>query len=52
MRQAFMVSSNNEWDQIYRKYPLEEMGWELTAVAPEAKSIAGRRGPAEESGYA
>src|SRR3989304_4117596 len=34
MRRVFMVSSINEWDQIYRKYPLEEMGWELGKPRP------------------
>jgi len=29
-----MVSSKNEWDQIYRKYPLEELGWELGKPRP------------------
>ena len=29
-----MVSSNNEWDQIYQKYPLEELGWELGKPRP------------------
>ena len=29
-----MVSSSNEWDQIYRKYPLEELGWELGKPRP------------------
>ena len=24
-----MSSTSDEWDQIYRKYPLEELGWEL-----------------------
>ena len=24
-----MSSISDEWDQIYRKYPLEELGWEL-----------------------
>ena len=34
MRRASMVSSNNEWDQIYQKYPLEELGWELGKPRP------------------
>ena len=29
-----MVSSSNEWDQIYHKYPLEELGWELGKPRP------------------
>jgi ubiquinone/menaquinone biosynthesis C-methylase UbiE len=29
-----MVSDNNEWDQIYQKYPLEELGWELGKPRP------------------
>jgi ubiquinone/menaquinone biosynthesis C-methylase UbiE len=29
-----MVSSNNEWDRIYQKYPLEELGWELGKPRP------------------
>src|SRR4030067_3277335 len=29
-----MVSSDNEWDRIYRKYPLEELGWELGKPRP------------------
>ena len=29
-----MVSSNNEWDRIYQKYPLEELGWELGEPRP------------------
>src|SRR4030066_2239690 len=34
MRRVSMVSSNNEWDQIYQKYPLEELGWELGKPRP------------------
>jgi len=29
-----MASGKNEWDQIYRKYPLEELGWELGKPRP------------------
>ena len=29
-----MGSANNEWDEIYRKYPLEELGWELGKPRP------------------
>ena len=29
-----MSSSYKEWDQIYRKYPLEELGWELGKPRP------------------
>ena len=29
-----MNSSYNDWDQIYRKYPLEELGWELGKPRP------------------
>ena len=29
-----MVSSGIEWDQIYKKYPLEELGWELGKPRP------------------
>jgi ubiquinone/menaquinone biosynthesis C-methylase UbiE len=29
-----VVSSSNEWDQIYRNYPLEELGWELGKPRP------------------
>src|SRR3989304_3893887 len=29
-----MSSGYNEWDQIYRKYPLEELGWELGKPRP------------------
>jgi ubiquinone/menaquinone biosynthesis C-methylase UbiE len=31
---SFMNSSYDEWDQIYRKYPLEELGWELGKPRP------------------
>ena len=29
-----MSSTSDEWDQIYRKYPLEELGWELGKPRP------------------
>ena len=29
-----MDSGYDEWDQIYRKYPLEELGWELGKPRP------------------
>ena len=29
-----MNSSYDEWDQIYRKYPLEELGWKLGRPRP------------------
>jgi 2-polyprenyl-3-methyl-5-hydroxy-6-metoxy-1,4-benzoquinol methylase len=29
-----MDSGYDEWDQIYRKYPLEELGWELGRPRP------------------
>ena len=29
-----MNSSYDKWDQIYRKYPLEELGWELGRPRP------------------
>ena len=29
-----MSSGYNEWDQIYRKYPLETLGWELGKPRP------------------
>jgi len=29
-----MSSTNDEWDQIYRKYPSEELGWELGKPRP------------------
>ena len=29
-----MSSIKDEWDQIYRKYPLEELGWELGKPRP------------------
>jgi len=34
MRRVIMGSSNNEWEQIYRNYPLSEMGWELGKPRP------------------
>src|SRR3989304_627116 len=29
-----MDSGYDEWDQIYRRYPLEELGWELGRPRP------------------
>jgi 2-polyprenyl-3-methyl-5-hydroxy-6-metoxy-1,4-benzoquinol methylase len=29
-----MSSASDEWDQIYRKFPLEELGWELGKPRP------------------
>ena len=31
---GFMDSNYDEWDQIYRKYPLESLGWELGRPRP------------------
>ena len=29
-----MVSDYDEWDQIYREYPLDSLGWELGEPRP------------------
>jgi len=31
---GFMSSSYTEWDEVYRNYPLEELGWELGKPRP------------------
>ncbi len=31
---VFMCSNYTEWDEYYRKYPLEEVGWELGKPRP------------------
>jgi 2-polyprenyl-3-methyl-5-hydroxy-6-metoxy-1,4-benzoquinol methylase len=31
---GFMSSNYNDWDQIYRKYSLESLGWELGKPRP------------------